>query len=873
MEKAEQKEEEDIFRSLENDFQLVLCELIGDKSLDKFRVEYEKVAQALRKSHDSEKRLMAKCRELTVEIKSSSTKAAAALRQSQEDQAALTSLKKEVEKAWKMFDTAQDEVKKHKEVILSLQQELKNSKMNEQHSGKSEGPEDSLTEILKMLEEGTEERDQLRTKLETLEEKLSKAKVAKQEVESQREADQQNIFQLQQEYQVQHNKWYQEMRLREKLEKEVKQLHVDIEASAAEAEAQILQVQRAREEEQKAEQKLKELKLENEQLIKEMEQEQAKTSKLQQESRQLSLAHKQLRFENQQITDDLKMKEDEMNQMRLEIAKLAKTNAATQKKLQQVVDDQADVDELKETLKTLKKELEASQKQVESGRKTTDELIRERDLLHKNIITAAHETEKQQSLVKIQEQDKKHLEQEIHSYRQEAQKQRKIIQQLERDRDRYVNENNSLAQKVQKIVSDIELKERDIFDYKKKITEAEHNLQQHESQFERVVKEKNSFSKNLLEAQDEITETKKRMKMLSGQVMHLRNEVTENELAMAKDQLENERLNKDNENLKGELQSVRQKIVEFKQEINGHKAEEQKLHKISVDADAENMKLQKQLDQIIRERDIIGQQLLRRNDERTLLCEKIKILQAVLTKGNLQYSQRLGDIHLLKLEIKGLQREISIMNKDLPDAKALRQELFRTQRELLCERKKCSVFRELQKHPPHMHRWRYLEASDPSKYELIQKMTKLQKRLIAKTQEVVDNRLLIQEKERLYMELKKNLARRPGLEVAEQLQQSQWTVRDMDKKLKALTAEVRMLDSVRRENMSENQKLANELAEMKRKFLAEKQLNREQRAKDKQEKPDLLLPPINNIPHFIGGGFRISNPQGLEGCRGVSHSK
>lgn len=47
-----------------------------------------------------------------------------------------------MEKAWKMFDTAQDEVKKHKEVILSLQQELKNSKMNEQHAGKSEGPGD-----------------------------------------------------------------------------------------------------------------------------------------------------------------------------------------------------------------------------------------------------------------------------------------------------------------------------------------------------------------------------------------------------------------------------------------------------------------------------------------------------------------------------------------------------------------------------------------------------------------------------------------------------------------------------------------------------------------------------------------------------------
>uniref|UniRef100_A0A667ZPL8 Cilia- and flagella-associated protein 58 central coiled coil domain-containing protein n=1 Tax=Myripristis murdjan TaxID=586833 RepID=A0A667ZPL8_9TELE len=81
-----------------------------------------------------------------------------------------------------------------------------------------------------------------------------------------------------------------------------------------------------------------------------------------------------------------------------------------------------------------------------------DELIRERDLLHQ-VCAVLSATEKQQSLVKVQEQDKKHLEQEIHSYRQEAQKQRKIIQQLERDRDRYVNENNSLTQKASRALN------------------------------------------------------------------------------------------------------------------------------------------------------------------------------------------------------------------------------------------------------------------------------------------------------------------------------------------------------------------------------------------------------------------------------------
>jgi hypothetical protein len=41
-------------------------------------------------------------------------------------------------------------------------------------------------------------------------------------------------------------------------------------------------------------------------------------------------------------------------------------------------------------------------------------------------------------------------------------------------------------------------------------------------------------------------------------------------------------------------------------------------------------------------------------------------------------------------------------------------------------------------------RWRKLEGSDPSTYEMIQKIQILQKRLIGKTEEVVEKDLLIQ---------------------------------------------------------------------------------------------------------------------------------
>ncbi len=76
--------------------------------------------------------------------------------------------------------------------------------------------------------------------------------------------------------------------------------------------------------------------------------------------------------------------------------------------------------------------------------------------------------------------------------------------------------------------------------------------------------------------------------------------------------------------------------------------------------------------QVINERDILGTQLIRRNDELALLYEKIKIQQSTLNKGEMQYSQRLEDIRILKLEIKKMRRERGILSKSVANIDDLR---------------------------------------------------------------------------------------------------------------------------------------------------------------------------------------------------------
>lgn len=127
------------------------------------------------------------------------------------------------------------------------------------------------------------------------------------------------------------------------------------------------------------------------------------------------------------------------------------------------------------------------------------------------------------------------------------------------------------------------------------------------------------------------------------------------------------------------------------------------------------------------ERDILGSQLVRRNDEIALMNEKIKILQITLTRGETQYDQRLEDIRLLKIEIKRLRQEKNVWTKSMNGIFDYRQEIFRLERDLTKCRLKCRALEEEVQNPLNLHRWRKLEGSDPDVLQLIQKVNLLQK--------------------------------------------------------------------------------------------------------------------------------------------------
>merc|ERR1712078_629917 len=296
------------------------------------------------------------------------------------------------------------------------------------------------------------------------------------------------------------------------------------------------------------------------------------------------------------------------------------------------------------------------------------------------------------------------MEMEMQSYKGENQKQRKMIFQLEKEREKYGAEASEAMSKYMQAQEEVKLRDLTIVNLRKKIHEAETRLKQQQNLYEAVRSDRNLYSKNLIEAQDEIQEMGPKFKIMNHQISQLKEEIQAKDLALVKEHSDFVKVEKEKESLRLDLNKARQQIMEAEGTIASQKAETVKLNHIINEADAERLRQKKEYDMVINERDILGTQLIRRNDELALLYEKIKIQQSTLAKGQTQYRDRVKEARLVKIKLNDLKRELHILKNSVANIDALKREVHHLSRELLQERTKVKALSEELENPLNVHR-------------------------------------------------------------------------------------------------------------------------------------------------------------------------
>ena len=152
----------------------------------------------------------------------------------------------------------------------------------------------------------------------------------------------------------------------------------------------------------------------------------------------------------------------------------------------------------------------------------------------------------------------------------------------------------------------------------------------------------------------------------------------------------------------------------------------------------------------------------------------------------------------------------------------LKREVYRLQKDLMEAKTKVKALSEELQNPMNVHRYRKKEGTNPETYEMITKIQTLQRRLIAKTEEVAEKEFLIQEKEKLYIELKNILARQPKPAVAEQLGVYQDSLKEKSKQMKNMIGELNNAHAQVNHYRFEIDRLNKTISDVKEKWFATK---------------------------------------------------
>mmetsp|Transcript_87719 Transcript_87719/g.246441 ORF Transcript_87719/g.246441 Transcript_87719/m.246441 type:complete len:868 (-) Transcript_87719:149-2752(-) len=856
--------ESSAFEALERDFQEILQELVGDRSLEHFRQEYEKLHRALKKSHESEKGLIKKCRELNTEIVQNAVKVQTALKLSQEDQATITALKKEIERAWKMVETSHEKEQRAKETIQNLKSEIsKLGRLVEQGAGLSINQENMVNQLVQEKNDLIKHRDMLQGQVGQLSATNSDLNARVNKLEFDRAAGGSVLSGLKEQLDQLMEEGERQQKRKEKLDMDLKDLRNALEAKQNE-------IALKKEESQKNAEAI--AKLEGEykterHIIDGLTQtynslEDTKDS-LKKANAEEVLVVKKLCEDRADLKTQLKGKEEEVTLLRKQKDRLSKQFEQLKKKKSQGDAETAKLLASTQALKTditaLVKECDGMKRQAELEGKQIVDLTHERDILNKSVVKADERSKTQVELVRRHEAQANTLAKDLRRWKSELKLMDARTDELARQREKYENELNMA--KAQYHATDVKLKKRDetTAQLKKSIADVKAKLSQQKNLYEAVRTDKNLYHKNLADSQEEIAEMRKKFKSMYLHIEHLKEEIKEKNKALITEHFEHEfiikEMEKTNENLSN--YNKRQKRLE-KQVVELQQQEIKKLEATIQEAEVEKQNQRKEFEAVTSERNILSTQLIRRNDELELLYEKIKIQESTLKKGEIQYKARLEEIKTEKEGIAALKLDLFKAKRQADNIDDHKKEVYHLQRDLLQERTKVKALSEELENPMNVHRWRKLEGSDPAMYELIQKVRTLQKRLIQKTEEVVAKDHEIGEKERLHKELKGILEKQPGPEVMEQLELYQENLASKSKQMKAMQSELKTYQAQVGDYKDEIDRLTRELQEVKKKYFDQKRREQVQQEAQRGDTKVIHPRPVATV-RFTGGGFNLAH--------------
>ena len=859
------------FAAVESEFAAVLSSLSNERSLERFRVEYEKLHAALRQSHVNESALINKCRQLNDEIIANGAKIASAVKLSVRDQSSLALLKGELESAWKMVESGNEKERKSKETISKLKGEMNAlSKLVDESAGMTAGHETAMNLLMSTKEALALKVDEQSMMLEDSRHQIDELTAHIKQCDEDRSTSEKSLIAMKEKFAVEKAESTRQFRRAERLQSELLTLKEASARQIADAAEKAKAHSALSEQFAEIDTKLKSATAAASSF-------QTAADELKQRNEDCEVQLSQWRARERDLIGEIDTANVELKRLNretknkdIDISALHKKVSAIEKDKEQVVSSRNEADRycnwLKDEMKVLLKSLESSKKDTEADEKTLKDLQLQMKRLTTTLHASVDKNAVQSQLVSEHATIKQSLEDDIYSAKVECDLLRKKVYQLEREKERADAKASGWYAKWHEIRDSVKLKDMELSEMQKAIDDERKKMKVQQNLYEQVRSDRNMFSAAQVEAEDEISEMKRKFKIMTHQIDQLKEEIGTKDSALISQHHSYKKCVEEMKMMKRKLAKRKEVLHKADHVLASQEAEIGQLRRAIQLAHQTQSAQKRQFEQVIAERDLLGVQLIRRNDELALIYEKVRIMEKTVKKGESMYGARLLDIKTLTNERNDLSRKCLILAESARGLNEVRTALFVSQKALRIEENKVRALSDDIENPMNVHRWRALEGADPKRFELIEKIQTLQKRLILVSEQCAEKDLMIAERDRLYSDLKALLARQPGPEVGSLISRWERDVRDKKRALQAMCAELNMSHAQIAELTYEKSRLCKEAASWKLKWMDMKSRQTTDRDGNEERKEQIgdgyfqterLTATSSSVPKIVGGGFHL----------------
>jgi len=864
---TENKEGDDIeeFDELERQFHRTVQQLITDQSLSSFRTEYEKLHEQLVKSHDANGLLIDKCRSLNNDILANASKVSSIMSLSQNDQRTITGLRHEFEKAWKLVELSQEKEMKSKEVIETLKGEVVSlSRLVERGGTLFLAQDNSLDEVKKSVEslksEIKNQADQLvaiNSSLQNARDAMSKINETKEQFENEnKESLEQIAF---------------EKAKSEDMGKEIEKIHDNIKITKdlmIESQNTIkLKVERISK-------KKEDIIICKRRFDEELHNKTSETEDLSQNKQSIEKKKKYLsdqhriRDKTNAKANDIQKRYDEhvrlieimnndLSKINEEIKALSNVNSDIQSIYTTITNEKtefrANNSKFRNEIYLLLTDLKEINSKNLGLKRVLDKNRKEITHISNTCIDENKETEMVEGQAEI-------LSKESNVMRYHSQMDRGLAVRLTEEIEEYASKRSAARSVLYQVKEEIRFTFEKHDEKSKQLIDIYEMIKHNQALNEAVQNERDIVNNQLQKSISENSKLENDILEISEQIKILKEDIRKKDKLCLEAHIGAKRFGIDISKISNKIRSKNALLNEMADSVTEMRNKIQKHRHLLMQTELENKKQEQVVTDLKFVVLAIEQSVTKSMMEAKLLREKAKTVHSIITMESEAFSNKQKQIEFLKLDLQNLVSVTCELQEKVIHKKALQADFNRLSKSLVLESSKSRALEDDLEKPINIHRWRFLEATNPELSHLLQMSRELRDRLI----------ILLYRLDRYKLAKKKvsheashqmiHLKSSTTYQVREEFQFLTEILKQKNQQCNSITQNLSIQQNTVEEQKSTVLSLREMLREEKSEYYSMKKKADEIRAStalgnQRDKEPSIKSPE----PRYIGGGFSVTS--------------